>query len=57
MNETDIAYLHCRHFLSFKTNALWFIVFFIYFLYENSNNKDKLAYIKQINETFINCSK
>ncbi len=58
MNETDIAYLHCiRHFLSFKTNALWFIVFFIYFLYENSNNKDKLAYIKQINETFTNCSK
>ncbi len=24
------------------------------YLYENSNNKDKLAYIKQINETFIN---
>ncbi len=53
MNKTDIAYLRCiRSFLSFKTNALWFIVFFIIiFLYENSNNKDKLAYIKQINET------
>ncbi len=24
------------------------------FIYENSNNKDKLAYIKRINETFIN---
>ncbi len=33
---------------------LWFIVLFIFsfFLYENSNNKDKLAYIKRINETF-----
>ncbi len=59
MNKTDIAYLRCiRYFLSFKTNALWFIVLFInhFFLYENSNNKDKLAYIKQINETFINKS-
>ncbi len=27
--------------------------FFIFF-YENSNNKDKLAYIKQINLTFSN---
>ncbi len=26
MNKTDIAYLLCiRNFLSFKTNALWFI--------------------------------
>ncbi len=47
MNKTDIAYLRCiRYFLSFKTNALWFIVFFIYlfFLYENSNNKDTRLY-------------
>ncbi len=41
MNKSDIAYLRCiRTFLSFKTNALWFIVLFI-FIYENSNNKDK----------------
>ncbi len=54
MNKTDIAYLRCiRYFLSFKTNILWFIVLFI-FIYKNINNKDKLAYIKQINETFIN---
>ncbi len=60
MNKTDIAYLRCiRYFLSFKTNALWFIVLFIhyfFFFYENSNNKDKLAYIKRINEIFINKS-
>ncbi len=51
MNKTDIAYLRCiSFFLSIKT-MLWFIVFFIFFffLYENSNNKDKLAYIKRIN--------
>ncbi len=48
MNKTVIAYLCCiRSFLTFKTNALWFIVF----IYENSNNKDKLANIKQINES------
>ncbi len=41
MNKSDIAYLRCiRTILSFKTNALWFIVLFI-FIYENSNNKDK----------------
>ncbi len=46
MNKTDIDYFRCiRYFLSFKTNALWFIVLFIYFIYKNSN-KDKLAYIK-----------
>ncbi len=50
--KTDIDYLRCiRSFLSFKTNALWFIVLFIFFFYVNSNDKDKLAYIKQINET------
>ncbi len=50
MNETDIAYLRCiRHFLSFKTNVLWFIVLFYLFIHLNSNNKDKLAYINQIN--------
>ncbi len=44
MNKTDIAYLRCiRSFLSFKTNALWLIVFLIY---ENSSKKDNLAYIK-----------
>ncbi len=26
----------------------------LFFYLENSNNKDKLAYIKRINETFIN---
>ncbi len=31
MNNTDIAYLYCiRYFLSFKTNALWFFVLFIF---------------------------
>ncbi len=47
MNKTDIAYLRCiSYFLSFKTNVLWFIVllvFFIFFIYKNSINKDKLA--------------
>ncbi len=54
MNNTNIAYLCCiRSFLSFKTNALWFIVLFI-FIYKNSNNKDKLAYIKQMHHSFQN---
>ncbi len=35
----------------FKTNALWFIVLFIY---KNSSNKDNIASIKRINEPFIN---
>ncbi len=34
MNKTDIAYLSCiRSLLSFKTNALWFIVLFIYLFF------------------------
>ncbi len=49
MNKTDMRCI--RSFLSFKTNALWVIVLFIC-IYKNSNNKDKLAYIKRINETF-----
>ncbi len=51
MNKTDMRCI--RSFLSFKSNALWVIVLFI-FIYKNSNNKDKLAYIKRINETFNN---
>ncbi len=45
----DIAYLRfIRSFPSFKTNALCFIILFIF--YENSNsNKNKLAYIERIN--------
>ncbi len=27
---------------------------FYFFIYKNSNNKEKLAYIKRIDETFIN---
>ncbi len=31
--------------------GLLFFLIFLFFYYENSNDKDKLAYIKQINET------
>ncbi len=30
------------------------VVIHSFFIYENCNNKDKLAYIERINETFIN---
>ncbi len=37
-----------------RCGSLFYVYICIYFIYENSNNKDKLAYINRINVTFIN---